>query len=202
MIYLIYIQTNNSFHQLQDDISQCRLCRQLFGFEPRPIVHGKHNSIIMQISQAPSIHVHQTGIPFNDASGKKLRNQWYQITDEIFYNKNNFYIVSVAHCYPGKDPKGGDRLPPAVCAKTWLAKLIPLVNNEIYIIVGSKAASFLFPKQAFHELVFNDQILYGKPAFVIPHPSPRNVKWFLDHPQFESRLAYIREKIHEQLFQL
>lgn len=55
-----------------------------------------------QISQAPSIHVHESGLPFNDASGKRLRQEWYQISDACFYDPNNFYIASMGHCYPGK----------------------------------------------------------------------------------------------------
>ena len=114
---------------LRDEIRSCRLCRERFGFEPNPIVWGSADSKIMQISQAPSKSVHETGIPFHDLSGQKLRREWYEITDEEFYDIHNFYIVSVGHCYPGKNASGGDRMPPALCAKTWLDREVGLVNN-------------------------------------------------------------------------
>ena len=67
---------------------------------------GNPHAKIFQISQAPSIHVHESGLPFNDASGKRLRQEWYQISDACFYDPNNFYIASMGHCYPGKKERG------------------------------------------------------------------------------------------------
>jgi len=185
-----------TFEELKYNILNCKDCAEKFGFEPVPIVHGNVNSKIMQISQAPSYNVHLSAKPFNDNSGKRLKYQWYKITDDIFYNENNFYITAMAHCYPGKNPKGGDRPPPMSCAKKWLFKEMSLVNNEIFIIIGSYASKFLFPADNFNELVFKDNYLNGKLAFVLPHPSPLNIRWFKDHPEFEAeRLPYIREKV-------
>lgn len=130
---------------LQNQIRNCRLCKDVFNFEPNPIVFGHSGSKIMHISQAPSKSVHETG----DLSGKKLLEQWYDITKNDFYNSDNFYIVSVAHCYPGRHPKGGDNLPSKICATQWLKKILPLVNNKFYLLVGSIAAQFMFPKQNF-----------------------------------------------------
>ena len=188
------------FNEIKEEILKCRLCKEKFGFEPHPIVMGNPNSKIMQISQAPSQNVHKTLKPFDDASGKKLRNEWYCISDEIFYNPNNFYIASIAHCYPGKSSNGGDRLPPKMCARKWLIKEIECVNNEIFILLGGKSTDFFFPKQDFTTLIFKDNTINGKPAYVLPHPSPLNAKWFKDNPQFlESRIYEIREAIHKVL---
>lgn len=185
---------------LKKEILNCRLCEERFGFEPHPIVTGNAHSKIMQISQAPSRNVHETLKPFNDASGKKLRKEWYHISDEIFYNPDNFYIVSIAHCYPGKSPNGGDRLPPKSCAERWLLREIELVNNEIFILVGGTAANFFFPKEDLTSLVFKDNRINGKPAYVLPHPSPLNVKWFQDNPEFLiSRVQQIEEAVHKVL---
>lgn len=185
---------------LQDKIRNCRLCQDKFGYEPHPIVFGHSHSKIMHISQAPSQTVYKTGKPFNDASGKRLREEWYHISDEVFYNPDNFYIVSIAHCYPGKNPKGGDRLPPIICAKQWLTQILPLVDNKIYLLVGSKAAGFFFPKHSFTDLVFSSNELNGKPAYVLPHPSPLNVKWFMEHPEFvEHQIHKVKKAIHETL---
>src|SRR5690554_6463690 len=129
----------NELKALQKEIRNCRLCKDRFGFEPFPIVFGHSFSKIMHISQAPSKNVYKTGKPFNDPSGKRLREEWYHINDDTFYNPENFYIVSIAHCYPGKNPRGGDRLPPVYCANQWLTRILPLVNNRIYLLVGNRA---------------------------------------------------------------
>ncbi|MCR1961964.1 uracil-DNA glycosylase, family 4 [Thomasclavelia cocleata] len=191
----------DDFNKLKYNISKCNSCKDDFGYEPHPIFWGNKNAKIMQISQAPSLSVHNTLKPFNDLSGKKLR-QWYGIDDDIFYNQDNFYITSLAHCYPGKSKSGGDRLPPKCCSDRWLKQEIEIVENKIYIVVGSYAAKKLFPKKNFKDLIFNDQFLYGKRAFVLPHPSPLNMRWFKNNPNFEQeRILEIREVIHSLLFE-
>ncbi len=185
---------------LQNQISQCRLCQDTFGFEPRPIILGKSNAKIMQISQAPSKRVHETGRPFNDASGRKLRKEWYHISDETFYNPDNFYIVSMAHCYPGKASGAGDRRPPKICSQQWLLKEMDLINNEIYIIIGGIAAEFFFPGEKITTLAFEDKQINGKPAYILPHPSPLNMKWFKDYPEFTAqRILKIQQEVHKVL---
>jgi len=190
----------NKLVNLQNQISQCRLCQDTFGFEPHPIVMGNHNAQIMQISQAPSKNVHETGKPFNDASGRKLRREWYRISDEEFYNPDNFYIASMAHCYPGKAPGGGDCRPPKICAKQWLLKEMEHVDNEIYIIIGGIAAEFFFPGEKITSLAFEDKQINGKPTYILPHPSPLNMKWFRDYPQFtEKRILKVQKEVHKVL---
>lgn len=191
---------HNKLVGLQAEIAQCRLCRDTFGFEPRPIIFGNYHAKIMQISQAPSKTVYETGKPFNDASGRKLRRDWYNITDGDFYHPGHFYIASMAHCYPGKAPGQGDRRPPKICAQQWLFKEMPLVENEIYIIIGSYAAEMLFPGERITALAFEDRQLNGKPAYILPHPSPLNMKWFKDYPQFEKvRIPLIQKEVHKIL---
>lgn len=194
------MDNKTNFDTLKKEILACRLCQEKFGFEPHPIILGNPNSKIMQISQAPSQNVHKTLTPFDDASGRKLRNDWYKISDEIFYDPNNFFISAIAQCYPGKSANGGDRLPPKMCAKKWLYQEMDLVDNEIYLLLGGKAAQFFFPKEKFTTLIFKDNIINGKPAYVLPHPSPLNAKWFKEHPDFlEHRIQEIRLAIHATL---
>lgn len=188
------------FNELKQEILNCRRCREKFGFEPHPVVMGNANSRIIHISQAPSQNVYNTLKPWNDASGNRLRNEWYHISDEVFYNPDNFYFTSIAHCYPGKSSNGGDRLPPKICAKTWLVREIEAVNNKMFILVGSKAADFFFPNKDFTSLVFKDHVINGKSAYVLPHPSPLNIKWFKDNPDFLNvRVKEIETKVHEVL---
>lgn len=191
----------DNFSDLIKEIKSCRDCRSLFGFEPNPVFTGNENAKILQISQAPSQNVHNTSKCFNDASGKKLRGEWYQISDEDFYNDDNFYISGVGHCYPGKNPNGGDKKPPKHCADKWLHQEIKFVNSKIIVLIGRYPAQYFFPKMDFSELIFNNQEIDGKLTIVLPHPSPLNQKWFKDHPNFETkRLPEIRKIIHEVLY--
>lgn len=187
--------------ELKTELRACRECQDLFGFEPRPVCMGNSSAKIMQVSQAPSIHVHNTGRSFNDISGRRLRGEWYKISDETFYDPNVFYITSVGHCYPGKSKHKGDNPPPKICAQKWLSREIDMVNNKMYILVGKAAADFFFPRADFTELVFSDHTIRGLPAYVIPHPSPLNVRWFKDNPDFErTRVEDVRNAIHAVIY--
>jgi uracil-DNA glycosylase family 4 len=191
----------DKFALLMKKIGSCRDCKELFGHEPRPIFRGHKNAKIFQISQAPSQNVHNTGKSFNDLSGKKLRGEWYNISDEDFYNPKNFYISGIAHCYPGKNKNGGDNKPPVYCADKWLRKEMDSVSNKIYVIIGRYAAKYIFPDRDFTELISHNQKQNGKLCIVMPHPSPLNIKWFKDHPEFESkRIPEIRKIVHKALY--
>lgn len=183
------------FQKLVEEIKNCRFCENKFGFTPNPVIWGSVSSKIVQISQAPSKSVHASSKPFTDASGKTLKYEWYQITDEEFYNKDNFFISALAHCYPGKNKNGGDNNPPKCCYEKWIKKELELINNELYIIVGAKSAKVFFPNENFEDLVFKDSILYGKKAIVLPHPSPLNRIWLKKHPDFLSKRIYEVRKI-------
>lgn len=184
--------------KLQAQLRACRHCEGML--EPRPVVHGNPGAPILQVSQAPGRKVHETGIPFNDASGRRLRQDWYQISDAQFYDPDLFYITSMGHCYPGKG-KTGDKKPPRCCFDMWTRREIELKpGTRMMLVVGREAASRLFPKREFTELVFQDQEYDGIPCFVLPHPSPLNVRWFRMHPEFETqRMPVIREKLHQVL---
>ena len=192
-----------AFDKLVQDIHACRRCQERFGFEPNPVFSGNEHAKILQVSQAPSLTVHRTNKCFNDASGRKLRGEWYNITDEMFYDDDNFYISGVGHCYPGRNRHGGDNRPPKICAELWLEKEVALVQCKLIILIGRLAANHFFPGKDFAELVFHDQIINSKLAIVLPHPSPLNRKWFKDHPEFEKkRIVEIRKHVHAVLFGL
>jgi uracil-DNA glycosylase family 4 len=191
----------DKFSVLAKEIHSCRDCRKLFRFEPNPVFTGNQDAKILQISQAPSQNVHNTNKCFNDASGKKLRTEWYKIPDTDFYNDNNFYISGIGHCYPGKNPTGGDNKPPKHCADKWLRKELALVDSKIIILLGRCAAEYFFPNKKFSELIFTNQRIKGKLTIVLPHPSPLNKKWFKDNPEFETkRLLEVRRLVHKVLY--
>jgi uracil-DNA glycosylase family 4 len=157
---------------------------------------GNQGANIVSISQAPSISVIRNQKPFSDKSGERLRNEWYEISDEIFYNPNNFYFTAIGMYFPGKDKKGGDKKPSFKFANRWLIQEISYLNPRLYLIIGRVAAEFFFPKQTFTDLVFNNQEINKTRTLVLPHPSPVNIKWFQDHPDFEkNRLSTVRKYI-------
>lgn len=184
---------------LHEQLAACRHCQAQFGYEPHPIVWGAPGAKIMQISQAPSLNVHELGRPFADLSGKRLRQQWYWVSEEQFYDKSLFYITTVGHCFPGKGRNNYDKKPPRCCYEMWTRKEIELMDScELYILVGQEAASRIFPGRKLSDLAFEDLTLNGKPCFVLPHPSPLNRKWFMDHPAFlEERMPKIRKAVHD-----
>ena len=191
---------NKEFNKLISEIKGCKICQDRFGFEPHPVILGNINSKIVQISQAPSATVHNTLKPFTDMSGKRLKYEWYQIDDNIFYNPDNFYIAALSHCYPGKDKNGNDRIPSKICYERWIKKELEYINNEMYILIGAKAAKVFFPKDRFNDLIFKNNYINGKLTLVLPHPSPLNIKWFKDHPEFiNNRIIEIRKIINEVL---
>lgn len=186
------------FQNLKEQITNCTYCESEFGFQPHPIFWGDQNSKIVQISQAPSNNVHSSFKPFTDMSGKTLKYEWYQISDEQFYDVNNFYIGALAHCYPGKDKNGNDRQPPKCCFEKLVKKEIELLNNKIYIIIGAKSAKVFFPNDKFEDLVFKNNTLNGKLTIVLPHPSPLNKSWLKNNPDFmKKRIIEIRKIINE-----
>lgn len=184
----------SKLQEIRKQIEECRICEEKFGFRPNPIFWGNEDAKIVQISQAPSKVVNESKKPFMDMSGKTLRQEWYQITDEEFYNQDNFYICAMAHCYPGKNKNGGDRQPPKCCFDKWIQEEIKYVKNELYVIIGSKAAGAFFSNENYEELIFKNNQLNGKLAIVLPHPSPLNNRWIKDHPEFmEKRIKEVRE---------
>src|SRR5947209_5982025 len=77
-------------------IRACRLCRDTdnaapLPHEPRPVFRVTAAARLLVASQAPGIRVHQTGLPFNDPSGDRLR-QWMGVERDIFYDQSKIAI--------------------------------------------------------------------------------------------------------------
>ena len=161
---------------------------------------GEQDAKIVHISQAPSPSAIKNKRPFSDKSGERLRNDWYDISEKIFYDPNEFYITAIGMYFPGKNERGGDLKPSTELADKWLRKELTYLSPELYLLVGALAANFFFPHEKLVNLVMNDQELNGALALVLPHPSPLNVKWFIDNPEFERRrVGEIRRYVHEVL---
>ena len=183
--------------ELLINIRKCDLCKEFI--EPNPVVFANKSSKIIIIGQAPGTKVHKSGIPWDDASGKQLR-KWMNVTDEQFYNTNNFGIVPMGFCYPGKG-KSGDLPPRKECAPQWHHQLIDKMKNvKLVILIGMYAQNYYLKnqtKRTLTETVDNFHEYLPK-YFVLPHPSPRNRFWLTKNPWFEKEvLPILKNKIHE-----
>lgn len=185
--------------ELLCEIRDCRLCEDHLPLGPNPIIQSSKDSRIILISQAPGRIVHETGIAWNDQSGKKLR-EWLGVDDKTFYDTRNFAVLPMGFCYPGK-AKTGDLPPRKECAPMWHDKVLDELNNaKLKILIGSYATTYyLSNKTNLTEKVRN----YEKylPEFLpLPHPSPVNRFWRSKNPWFEEEIVpELQIKIREIL---
>jgi uracil-DNA glycosylase len=180
----------------------CRLCAPHLPHEPRPVLRAAASARLLIVGQAPGRRVHETGIPWNDPSGDRLR-QWLVMDRERFYDDRTIAILPIGFCYPGTDAAGGDAPPRPECAPLWQPRLLPLLPAvRLTLLVGAYAQAFhLGPrrKATMTETVraFRDYL----PAFLpLPHPSWRNTAWLKRNPWFEKELLpVLRERVKEAL---
>ncbi len=171
---------------LLEDIRACKLCEDL-PLGPNPILQGSESSKILICGQAPGRITHHKGIPFDDPSGKRLR-QWLGIDRETFYDAKKLAIVPMGFCFPGTG-KGGDLPPRPICAQTWRGPLLEaLPNIELTVIIGQYAIDWHMGKDRKQRLT--DRVLaweeHWPERLITPHPSPRNLRWLKNNPWFES----------------
>ncbi|MEE9322424.1 MAG: uracil-DNA glycosylase family protein [Granulosicoccus sp.] len=155
---------------------------------------------ILIAGQAPGKKVHNTGIPFDDASGNRLR-EWMGISHDVFYNAKQVAILPMGFCYPGTG-KSGDLPPQRECEQKWREQLLAqLPNVEITLVLGKYAQDYHFgkSKSSLTELVRSWKTFW--PAMVpLPHPSPRNNIWLSKNPWFEEEvLPLLRTTIAQAL---
>ncbi len=179
------------------DARRCTLCAKDLPTPPRPLLQGSKQSRIMIIGQAPGSVANQTGIPWDDKSGQRLR-EWLNITDDQFYNPDLIALVPMGLCYPGTRPSGGksgkasgggDLAPLPICAPTWHPKLIKAMPHiQLTVLIGRYALDHYLPKQyktitaavQDHKKLLPSQI-------ALPHPSPRNNIWLKKNQWFEKQ---------------
>lgn len=164
--------------ELIKEISKCNICKEHLKLGPKPIVSAHRKSKIVVIGQAPGSIVHNTGIPWNDKSGKNLR-KWMGIDEIDFYNSQKIAIIPMGFCYPGKG-NSGDLPPRKECAPLWHNQLLDLLDEvELILLIGKYAQDYYLKRDAkktITENVKNYQEYLPK-YFPLPHPSPRNNIW-------------------------
>lgn len=187
------------------EISACRLCADRFAatataHQPRPVFQYGPQARILIAGQAPGARVHESGRPFTDPSGDRLRD-WMGLGQEDFYDTSKVAILPMAFCFPGYTDKGADLPPPPICARSWRARLLAdLPEFPLTLLVGGYAQKWhLKTKAPVTETVarWRDN---APQVFALPHPSWRNTGWLKKHPWFDATLLpALRARVQEVL---
>ena len=173
---------------LLQQIRDCRLCDAHLPLGANPVVRASASARLMIIGQAPGTRVHQTGIPWNDPSGQRLR-QWLALSDEAFYDEKQVAIMPMGFCYPGKG-KSGDLPPRPECAPTWHGSLLSqLPDIRLTLLIGQYAQNH-YLQDDFRTLTERVQNFRNAGAAIIPLPDPlpRNQLWLKKNPWFEAEV--------------
>ncbi|AOS98478.1 Uracil DNA glycosylase superfamily protein [Microbulbifer aggregans] len=186
---------------LLEEVRSCRLCEGELPLGPNPVLRASPTARLLIIGQAPGTKVHETGIPWNDPSGDRLR-QWLQMDRETFYDESRIAIIPMGFCYPGRG-KGGDLPPRKECAPTWHAQLLQqLPDLKLTLLIGQYAQRYYLPHWygSITENVrrYRDALPAG--FFPLPHPSPRNTLWLKQRPWFEQEVVPALQKEVKRIF--
>jgi len=189
------------------DIRACRLCAEQFAathtaHDPRPVAWFQPSARMLIAGQAPGMRVHQSGKPFDDPSGDRLRD-WLGLSANEFYDTSRVAIVPMAFCFPGYDAKGSDLPPPRICGRTWHDRVMQALDKvELTVVVGGYAQKYhLGVKTGVTETVkaWRD---HAPRLFALPHPSWRNSAWLKKNPWFEAEVlpelrAQVQKVLHD-----
>ena len=203
-----FSQSTIPLDALADEIRKCRICLEhpdkgrALNHEPRPVFQLSASARICIAGQAPGIRAHESGVPFSDPSGVRLR-QWLDIDENTFYDARRIAILPMGFCFPGLDAHGGDLPPRPECARTWRDRLMTQMPDlRLLLLVGGHAQRWhlqrLHAPRELARLGVNDTVahwrsIYDNPALTprsipLPHPSWRNSGWLNRNPWFESEL--------------
>ena len=192
---------SQSLASLEKEIRACTLCTDHLPLGPRPVIQVSTSASILIVGQAPGSRVHETGVPFDDPSGDRLRD-WLGIDKDVFYDKSKIALVPMGFCFPGTG-KSGDLPPRPECADTWRVKLLEqLPNIKLTIVVGQYAQAWHLDKANKENLTetvraWNE---YWTRAIPLPHPSPRNNIWLKKNSWFEGNvLPSLKKRIRALL---
>lgn len=179
------------------DVRKCTLCESELPLGARPVLQASETARILIAAQAPGIRVHQSGRPFTDPSGDRLR-QWMGIDKDTFYDASKVAILPMGFCYPGTG-KSGDLPPRPECARTWRGSILEtLPNIELTLVIGIYAQKWHLGdtrKQNLTETVKHWRD-YWPDLLPLPHPSPRNNNWLKTNPWFEEEvIPHLQDRV-------
>lgn len=179
---------------LLQEIRGCTLCAGKLPNDPFPVVRASTESKVLIVGQAPGRLVHESGIPWNDPSGDRLR-QWLGVSREEFYDTSKFALVPMGFCYPGTG-SSGDYPPRKECAPQWHQQLTDAMPKlQLTLLIGAYAQKYYLGnrmKQNLTETVASTHEYY--PEFIaLPHPSPRNNTWMKKNPWFAQEVLPLLE---------
>lgn len=182
-------------------VRSCTFCAGHLPLGPRPVVRIASTARLLIIGQAPGTRVHETGIPWNDRSGDRLRD-WLQMDSETFYDENRVAIMPMGFCYPGVLPNGGDAPPRPECAPMWHERLhAHMPNISLTLLIGQYAQKAYLGKsreKTMTETVARFADFLPQGLLPIPHPSWRTTGWQKKNPWFdELLLPVLRERTAE-----
>lgn len=185
---------------LLQQVRACTLCAGHLPLGPRPVLQMHPDARILIAGQAPGRKVHDTGVPFNDASGDRLR-EWLGLSRAQFYDPTLVAILPMGFCYPGTG-KSGDLPPRRECAPAWRASLLAqLTNLKLTLVVGQYALAYHLPNESgsLTEIVSRWRS-FAPGIMPLPHPSPRNNLWLARNPWFEKELVpVLRQRVIDAL---
>jgi uracil-DNA glycosylase len=192
---------SDALEDLLGQIRACRICQAQLPLGPRPVLAASAQARLLIVSQAPGARVHATGIAWNDASGRRLRD-WLQLDEATFYDARRVAIVPMGFCYPGR-AGSGDAPPRPECRATWHPRLLPLLRNVgLTLSIGQYAQAYCLGARRKPSLGATVRAWreYLPTQLPLPHPSPRNVGWFKANPWFDAEvLPVLRERVHAVL---
>ncbi len=184
--------------ELLAEIRACRICAEHLPLGPRPVLRVSVTAKLLIIGQAPGTRVHESGVPWDDASGKRLRG-WLDMEPEVFYDESRVAILPMGLCYPGRNPRGGDNPPRPECAPAWHSKVLEFIPEvKVTLLVGGYAQKHYLGPAAAKTMtetvrVWRDHL---PGVFAIPHPSWRTTGWQRKNPWFEEEvLPELRRRI-------
>ena len=193
---------DGALNRLLGEIASCRACASDLPHEPRPVVRVRRETRILLTGQAPGRRVHESGLPFDDPSGDRLRD-WMGVDRETFYNHPAIGVAAMGFCFPGTAAAGGDHPPPQRCASTWRTRLLQqLPGVELTLLMGLHAQRWALGDS--HRGGMDSTVRHWRaslPDFLpLPHPSWRNTAWLKRNPWFEDEIvAYLRGRVAEIL---
>lgn len=185
---------NDAFSRLLAEVRACRLCVDHLEDGPNPVLQASPSARVLIAGQAPGRRVHESGVPFDDPSGERLR-AWMGVDRAVFYSEK-IAILPMGFCFPGSG-RSGDLPPRPECADTWRTRLLhELGDVRLTLVIGRYAMAWhLRDRRGVTEIV-TDWPRYAPTIVPLPHPSPRNRRWFAKNPWFEEEVVpHLRRRV-------